>query len=379
MNRTYSPYALSRAVNKVKMPKAMVVTEKIFRQRERRDARNVDWDIISGSDALMPALSIYAPAYVGQRTKTDTVTAQMPRLSEIRSLSVLGQRLARREPGAADRPTETMKGAIRREHQDLVRKIGRTTEYMAAKSLGGTIELPDEDGAMVKVADWEVPAKNKPAAYTNAARWTEDDSDPAQNVIAMKTQISLAVGGGVEEWIAFAGTKAASALRTNKSLKGDGKRLKLKRVAEELEIDEIIHYDDAYISDGSADWTPFVATNEFLLVGWSNEFFSLMYLDVYDLLAQRAHADGVMGTDIPAAEIMEMLFYSDMWMVRDPLSYQLMVSYFDGTLGSNSDRKFRCSFARMLNGNFNGSFNWNFGRSEENESIYAWAVQDKIL
>ena len=325
MNRTYSPYALSRAVNKIKMPKQTKVLQKIFRQRMRKDGINVGWDIMSGSEALMPVLSIYAPSYVGQRVKTNTVTAQLPRLSEVRSLSVLGQRLSRREPGAANRPTETMKGAIRREHQDLFRKVARTTEYMAAKSLGGSIELPNEDGEMVKVADWEVPAKNRPAAYQNDDRWTEDGSDPAQNVIAMKTQISLAVGGGVEEWIAFVGTKAKNALQTNKSLKGDGKRLKLQTVAEDLEVDEIIHYDDAYISDGSADWTPFVATNEFLLVGWSNEFFELQYLDVYDLLAARADAAGISGTDIPTSEIMEMMIYSDMWLNRSTLAYELMV------------------------------------------------------
>ena len=120
---------------------------------------------------------------------------------------------------------------------------------------------------MTKVAEWDIPAKNKPAAYNGDRQWTHEDSDPAQDVIAMKTQVSLAVGGGVEEWVAFVGTKCASALRKNKALKGDGKRLSLKRVAEELEVDEIIHYDDAYIADGSENWTSFVDTNQFVLVG----------------------------------------------------------------------------------------------------------------
>ena len=318
----YSPYALSGAIYlmaKKMLAKCLIVSRAFPPSRwVGNDAVNISWDVITGTSTIMRALRIFSPAHVGTQTTEQTITAQLPKFHEIRPVEAGGTLLLTRQPGSRERMGRRLRQKVEQEHMDLVQKFVRTVEYMAGQSLKGTISMVNETGDSFNVAEWDLPAKNKPAAYTGNSRWSEDSSDPGQNVIDLKVAVQEAVKADVEKWYIFAGTKVAMAARKNKSLKGDGRRLRLKDVAEELEVDEFIHYPDTYQNE-SGSWTPFVTSNQFILVGYSPQFYSLQYLYLAHLLALAAGMDDMMGeTKMKDSDIDQLITMSEGYMNRNP-------------------------------------------------------------
>lgn len=281
----FNPYALSHAVYLIyrKLLKSCPIISNIFMRMVGENSVNVSWDIITGSATIMRALDIHSPAFVGKQTGEKTVTARLPKLHELRPVDADGMLLLTRQPGDRSRGTRRLRHKIATEQFDLVQKFIRTIEYMGGQSLRGVISMVNEHGTAVEVANWNLPADNTPARYTGNQAWTHTDSDPAQDVDNLKTVIRQSVRGGVEKWIMFAGTKVNSAVRVNKNLKGDSKRLKRKEVAEELEIDEYIHYPATY-EDNTGAWVPLIGKDEFILVGYAPQYYSLIYLYLNDIL-----------------------------------------------------------------------------------------------
>ncbi len=322
----HSPYALSGAVYLMakKMLSKCPIVSRIFPPSRwvGNDAANISWDVITGTSTIMRALRIFSPAHVGTQTTEQTVTAQLPKFHEIRPVEAGGTLLLAREPGDRKRSGRRLLSKIEQEHMDLAQKFARTVEYMAGQSLKGAISMVNEKGHSFNVAEWALPAKNKPAAYTGNALWSGDDSDPGQNVIDLKVAVQEAVKSDVEKWYIFAGTKVATAARKNKSLKGDGRRLRLKDVAEELEVDEFVHYPDTYQNE-AGNWAPFVTSEQFILVGYSPQFYSLQYLYLAHLLALAAGMDPSMGdAKMKDSDVDRLITMSEGYMKRDPRIFQ---------------------------------------------------------
>ncbi len=322
----YSPYALSGAIYLMakKMLSRCPVVSRIFPASRwvGNDAVNISWDVITGTSTIMRALRIFSPGQIGTQTTEQTITAQLPKFHEIRPVEAGGTLLLTREPGKRDRMGRRLLSKVEQEHMDLTQKFVRTVEYMAAQSLKGTIAMVNEKGDSFTVAEWSLPNKNKPAAYSGNDLWTADESDPAQNIIDLKVAIQESIKADVEKWFIFAGTKVATSVRKNKALKGDGRRLKLKDVAEELEVDEFVHYPDTFQGE-SGTWSPFVATNQFALVAYSPQFYSLQYLYLAELLALAAAAGNQMGEKkMKDSDIDKLICMSEAYMKRDPRIYQ---------------------------------------------------------
>ena len=150
--------------------------------------------------------------------------------------------------------------------------------------------------------------------------------DPAQDVEDLKVVIVQTLQAPVEKWYLFAGTSVTSALRVNKSLKGDGRRLKLKDVAEELEIDEVVPYPYTY-EDQNSTWQRFIAKNQAILVAYSSGFYSLQYMHLnaaLQLSAQSGGAgalagDGDMGMGkLSDKDVDKMFVMSEAFVKRNP-------------------------------------------------------------
>lgn len=329
----FNPYALSHAVYLIykKVLKSCPIMSNIFMRMVGENSINVSWDIITGSATIMRALDIYSPAFVGTQTNEKTVTARLPKLHELRPVEADGTLLLTRQPGDRSRGTRRLRHKIATEQFDLVQKFIRTVEYMGGQSLRGSIMMVDEHGNPVEVANWNLPDDNTPARYGGSQAWTHADSDPAQDVDDLKTVIRQSTRGGVEKWIMFAGTKVNSAVRTNKNLRGDSKRLKAKDVAEELEIDTYIHYPDTY-EDNTGSWVPLVGKDEFILVGYAPQYYSLIYLylnDILNLSAQMGAQSvgmGMMGgmddmlkqEKLSDKDIDKMVLASEFFLKRNP-------------------------------------------------------------
>lgn len=317
----YSPYGLSGSVMLIALDilKKCPIVSRIFPRSVWRgeDAINVSWDIVTGSAGIMRALDVHSPASVGAHATEKTVLAQLPRFKEVRPVDA-ATLLLTRKIGDRTRAGRRMKEKIAIEHADLGSKFARTLSYMAAQSLKGAISLIGPTGSARTVATWGLPAAHTPDRFTGEAAWTHDNSDPKQDVLDQKTLIMQETRSHVEMWYLYAGSNVISAATKNKSLKGDGKRLKLREVAEELEVDSIIHYSHTY-EDEDKTWVPMIGKDEYILVGWSSTFYELIYMRLNDLIGLSAEMDGNSDMDgMSDRDVDRLIVMSDAVLKRDP-------------------------------------------------------------
>ena len=189
---------------------------------------------------------------------------------------------------------------------------------MGAQSLKGHITLINEHGNDFTLAEWDLPAENKPDRYTGSQAWTHDDSDPKEDVTNLKVVIQQATRMEPEKWCLLAGTTVINALQKNKALRGDGKRMTNKQVAEQLEIYEVIHYPDTYLSEDGTTWTELVGRDEFVLVGYSPEFYSVLFLYLNDILETAGAMAGDMTAKMSDTDVDKLIVASECYLRRNP-------------------------------------------------------------
>lgn len=321
----YSPRALSMSVHLMlsDMTEDYPILSTFFtgpgRRREHM-AYAVDITLVNGTKETMAYLSIYDSNSVGRRTKKQSLVVTLGKFGEDRVIKAGGGLISLRDPDMEDYHTMQIDAELRRENEDLLGTFLLSLEYMCAKSLMGSITMPDGDGNLIEVANWNLPAEHTPDAYTGSNRWDQDDSQPQKDVRNAKRLIRRAVLRSPQRWYGVAGHNAISALEDNKALRGDGGLLDLDMIARKLKLDGIIEYSaDTYNPDTQA-YTPIIGDDEFVIVGDSPGFFRLHYYSIASLMQELKMLAG-QNTSAAAMNLRDLgdnLVFSDLDISKAP-------------------------------------------------------------
>ena len=286
-------------------------------KKKQHKGVNIGIDIVEGSQALMRALSVYDPSVIGKGETRSTITATMPRFDEV-LLILLGDILTTREPGSSERDTLNIDKESRRKLRVLIGKFLTTLEYMAARSLFGSVMMPDANNAMVEVANWNLPDSHTQAALAGDNRWGQSTSAPRANVDAAKVLVRNATHSDPMQWYGFASSDVINAAASDANLRGTAEILSDEQVAAKLRLDKIIPYDREYYNEDTEAWTRIIPRNQIAIVGNQMDFFCLHFLDIYGVLvAMQAVADNY---DDPPEEILGGLAASQMKLKDSPRS-----------------------------------------------------------
>lgn len=330
VNRTYSPIALSKALNLIRAgmdasPRTQLL-DMIFPRKEGNDGARLEWDIIDGSRDILPYLSIDSPAHIGTLTSDQTLTADAPRLAEKRRIPAALLQLLR-EPGT--RHMQRANYRIGREQMDMLRKIDTTREYLAGQALQGKVVLIDKAGTTREIAKWTVPNSDQIKTGANklagGGEWTSSEANPLDEIRTQKRNIEESVNGGVEKWFGVAGHETMKSLYKNAELRamaGTSNSVAGKqRLADLLEIDELIPYNRRYKKDEQT-WTDVIDQDYFILVGWSDEYFSEQFIPAVQIGAQD---DKRWQAQTMPADVDSWTLYSKTWKEEDPGAEWILV------------------------------------------------------
>lgn len=282
---------------------------------------NIGIDIVEGSQALMRALSVYDPRVIGRGESESTLTATMPRFDE--GLPVLlGDVLSTREPGVPSRDMTNIDTEVRRKLRVLIGKFLNTLEFMAARSLFGSIVMPDANDTMVEVANWSLPDGHKVTRLTDDRRWGKPASTPRADIDSAKVLIRRAVHSDPPMWYGFASSDVLNAAASDDNLRGDAEILSDEQLSAKLRLDKIVSYDKEYYDEDAKEWKRVIDKNEIVVVGKQMDFFCLHHLDIYGLILM-AQMVADIDYDMPS-EILGGLAISEVKLKDSPRC--LMVS-----------------------------------------------------
>ena len=300
----FSPVVLTLAVNRMK-PVLTPVLDTVFKRKKRSLTTPFAWDVKNPSNLLMESIAVDAEATVRDGQGMKHITCPAPRFAE-KILITAAQLDEMRRFGKANETT-LKKEKVAEEQADMRRSFDLTREFMACKALSGVVV--DKNGK--QLVDFGLPAEHKPV-LVGTALWTDPAGKPIENIRNWQKLISKASGGGVTNWVAFAGTGAMNALIHNFSMQDLLSYTSGKQIAEEGRIarlakTDIVEHDGSYVDDAGTvhDMIP---DNIFALVGVVQDGAAELYAPPIDL-----DAPGGVGKGKEAD-----IYFSKMWPVQDP-------------------------------------------------------------
>jgi len=288
----------------------MKVYDRLFRAKEHLEPTDkLAFEIISGSEGILKAISIYAPATVTEKTNRKAITMTAPRLSqkrfihtaELNALRGYGEKVA----------YELMQTRIAREQKDMRGIMDRTLEFWAVNSLKG--KILDADLTTVLV-DYNIPASHKPT-LTGTDLWTDAASDPVAKIRAFKKLIEDDSGANITGWVAFLGSDVMDALLEHQKVRELLKYDKGSQMAESGRIErlaevELVEYIGSFVDENGTRHR-FIDPDEFLLVGICDDLTDVPFAPVVD----DAAPGGVGNVDQNGNGV---LFFSKSWKEEDP-------------------------------------------------------------
>lgn len=303
MDNLFLTRALTAAVNKMRPVKTPIL-DKLFRRRRGHTTDRLAIDIKLSAERVLPNISVYAPATVESKTDRKVITLSAPRFAPKRLISAADLNAVR--AWGQEAGTELLATRIGDEQEDMRLEIDRTREFMAVKSLQGSVV----DGDGTTLVDFGFSEDQQPE-LENTDAWDDDASDPVADLRAWKRYISNRVPM-VTAWYGFCGSDAMDALLNNTSVQNLLKYQRGAQIAEEGRIAnlagvEIEEYFGSY-KNSSGVVTEMYAAKEFILVGYSEDAMSEHYAPVMDLEAPTGVGTG------QAAQ----MFFSKAWDEKDP-------------------------------------------------------------
>ncbi|MBD3285799.1 hypothetical protein GF359_04995 [candidate division WOR-3 bacterium] len=202
---------LTTAVNEIPAPPSFLV-DKVFKTKVQAIAEEIDADVVVGGKRLAPFVSPIEEGAVVSRLGRKVQSIKAPRIrikkavpaSDLLAVRTAGSALYLGEGGIEGYKNQRM--AL--ELADLKRMIVRTTEWMAAQSLQGTLTV-SQDNVDFEI-DYLLPSEHKPV-LTGTDLWTDtDNSDPISDILTWKRLISGTTGYSADT--AIAGKAAVDAL-----------------------------------------------------------------------------------------------------------------------------------------------------------------------
>jgi hypothetical protein len=309
MDDLFKVRVLTTAVNALRPPGRKVFQRHFAGRTHMEMSDRLAFEVISGSEEVLAAISVVAPATVTEKTGRKVVTLQAPRLAEKRFIHT-SELNALRAYGEQVR-VEMMSQRINRELTDMRNKHDRTLEFWAAYALRG--QILDADLTTVLV-DYNFQSSHKPV-LAGADLWTDAQSDPVSDIREWKRLIEDDSGHEVTGWVAWCGWEAMDALLNHSKVRELLQYERGRQMAEEGRIVrladvEIIEY-NASFKDSSGTRQRFIPQDAFILVGEGADVFDCPYAPVVD-------DDAPGGVGNIGENGQGQLFFSKSWKEEDP-------------------------------------------------------------
>jgi len=309
MDNLFKTRVLTGAVNEMQTKEARVFNRLFRPYQNMQTSDRLAFDIITGSQRILPNLAPNAMATVTDKTGRKTVTLEAPRLSSKRHISAAELNAVRAY--GAQMATEMLKDRVAREQFDMVAEHDRTLEFWAVNALKGKIY--DSDLTTILV-DYNVDASHD-ITLTSTALWTDTASDPINKMRLWKQIIEDDSNAAITSWLAYCGSEVMDALLANADIRELLKYDQGAKIAEsgriqkvsEIELDE---YQGSYI-DNAGTRKRFIESDEFLLVGLCQDLTNCPYGPVVDLDAPKGVGNITAGgKPVPA--------FSKSWKTEEP-------------------------------------------------------------
>lgn len=308
MDNLFKVRVLTRAVNEMPAP-AMTIYNRVFRGREHLEPTDrLAFDVITGSDGLLPNMNVLAPATVTDKTSRKTVTMTAPRLAHKRFIHAAELNAARAFGQSA--AVELMKDRVAREQMDMKNAIDRTVEWWAAGALKGQIYDADLETVLV---DYGVADAHQPT-LTGTSLWTNASSKPIGRIRTFQRIIEEDAGTTITGWVAFVGSSVMDALIKHSDVVdllkySQGAAVaQTGRIARLAEV-ELIEYNASFLQNGVRK--RFVDPDRFLLIGLCDDLVDVPFAPVVD-------TDSPLGVGNVSAAGGGQLYFSKSWAEKDP-------------------------------------------------------------
>lgn len=300
---------LTTAINEIPSAPSFLV-DKVFKTRVQALAEEIDVDVVVGGKRLAPFVSPVEGGIVVAELARKMQSVRAPRIRPKKVIEA-NDLLAVRAPGSSlylgEGGIEDYKNQrIALELADLKNMITRTTEWMAAQSLQGSLTVSQENVEFS--IDYLLPVAHKPT-LTGTDLWTDTtNSDPVADILTWKRHISSDTGYQAD--IAIAGKDAVDALLSHTKVRemlnyrnfnvGEISVGRSNYIGRLVGVD-IYEYDATYV-DSTGTSHNFIPDEAFIMLA-SEGPFRMHHALVYDIESQVAVAQP---------------FFSKAWAEKDP-------------------------------------------------------------
>ncbi len=280
--------ALTPAINQIHAAPSLLL-EKVFSTKVQCLAEDIDVDVVVGGKRLAPFVSPVEAGIVVSELGRKVQSVKAPRIRPKKVLQahdLLAVRAAGAELYLGEGGIEEFKEQrIASELLDLKNLITRTTEWMAARSLTGLLQVTQENVAFE--INYNLPTSHKPT-FTSGNYWDETTSDPVSDILTWKRLIATDTGYTAD--LAIAGKDAVDALLGHSKVR---ELLNYRNFnVGEISVDrsnyigrlvgvDIYEYDATY-TDASGSTANFIDPASFIMVA-SEGPFRMHYALIYDL------------------------------------------------------------------------------------------------
>ena len=310
---TFSTRAMTTAINSIVAPEA-VAYNKYFKGKGRMsDTDSLEFDVITGSQGILPNLSIYAASTVRDKTDRKTVTMKAPRIAEKRHLPAADQNNTR--AFGSQFATERMRDKVAREQMDLMYEFARTWEFQAVGALKGKIY--DSDGKTL-LMDYNIPADHRVTLLTTERfgqtstaklttlfrRWQQKiKDDSSSNIVRFEAICGANVYNNI-----LLNAQILALLAPNRK-----EAVATMGFASDVIKTDIMEYNGSYLNGNGKTGTRvrYVGDDELILIGYANDMFDLPYAPILDLEAPNGVGNVIAGgRRVPVS--------SKSWYEKDP-------------------------------------------------------------
>lgn len=308
MDHLFKNTVLTAAVNMMKTPHLRAFDRYFAKKAHLEPTDRLKFDIISGSESILPNIDVAAAATVTQRTQRAVVTMQAPRISEKRFIPTADLNAIRAWGGMG---MEMMQSRIAREQMDMRGVSDRTAEYWSCSALKG--QILDADCTTVLV-DYNLDGTHN-VILAGGDLWTDQtNSNPINQIRAWKTLIENDSGAAITAFHTYCGNLVMDALLEHPEV---AKTMQYQKGAQIVEDGRITLVSGVTVEEYNANFVDingvtrrFIEPDQFLLIGECVDLTDCPYAPVVDAAAPGGVGNMVNGKGA--------LFFSKSWKEEDP-------------------------------------------------------------
>lgn len=313
MDNLFKTRALTTSINAIEIPEAAVYNKYFKGKGRMEDTDRLAWDVITGSQGILPNLSKYAASTVRSKTDRVTITMEAPRIAEKRMLPAADQ-LAVRAFGSQFQ-SERLRDKVATEQLDLMNEFARTLEFQAVGALKGRIFDSDSKTLLV---DYKLPDSHR-FALTGDERFGQTATSKMTTLFRRwQRLIKDDSSSAIVRFEAWCGSSAYDNILLNAqilSLLAPTRKEAVTTVgfASQVIKTDIIEYTGSYLDGDGKTGTRrrYIGDDELILVGFTNDMFDLPFAPILDLEAPNGVGNVIAGgRRVPVS--------SKSWFEKDP-------------------------------------------------------------